>query len=97
MNHGGAMQIPHDQLSPQALRGLIEEFVTRDGTDYGTTEASLAATATVGLSTGISHAHLHPVLKGILCFDMLAGRLEIIALLVLLYPGTWFGKKAESI
>jgi len=42
MNHGGAMQIPHDQLSPQALRGLIEEFVTRDGTDYGTTEASLA-------------------------------------------------------
>ena len=57
----------------------------------------VSATATVGLSTGISHAHLHPVLKGILCFDMLAGRLEIIALLVLLYPGTWFGKKAESI
>ena len=27
------MQIPHDQLSPEALRGLIEEFVTRDGTD----------------------------------------------------------------
>lgn len=57
----------------------------------------ISATATVGLSTGISHAHLHPALKGILCFDMLAGRLEIIALLVLLYPGTWFGKKAESI
>jgi uncharacterized protein YheU (UPF0270 family) len=37
------MQIPHDQLSPEALRGLIEEFVTRDGTDYGTTEASLTS------------------------------------------------------
>ena len=27
------MRIPHDQLSKDALRGLIEEFVTRDGTD----------------------------------------------------------------
>lgn len=43
MDHGGTMQIPHDQLSPEALRGLIEEFVTRDGTDYGATEASLAS------------------------------------------------------
>ena len=32
--------IPHDQLSPQALKGLIEEFVTRDGTDNGYTRAS---------------------------------------------------------
>ena len=24
-----------DQLSPEALHGLAEEFVTRDGTDYG--------------------------------------------------------------
>lgn len=29
------MKIPHEQLSPQALRGLIEEFVTREGTDVG--------------------------------------------------------------
>ena len=27
------MKIPFDQLSPEALRGLIDEFVTRDGTD----------------------------------------------------------------
>ena len=27
------MRIPYDQLSPAALRGLVEEFVTRDGTD----------------------------------------------------------------
>ena len=27
------MLIPHLQLSPAALRAVIEEFVTRDGTD----------------------------------------------------------------
>ncbi len=35
------MIIPHDQLSPEALQGLIEDFVTRDGTDYGLEEVSL--------------------------------------------------------
>jgi uncharacterized protein YheU (UPF0270 family) len=34
--------IPHQQLSPEALSGLIEEFVTRDGTDSGYTRGSLA-------------------------------------------------------
>ena len=33
--------IPHRQLSPEALSGLIEEFVTRDGTDSGYTRGSL--------------------------------------------------------
>ena len=28
------MRIPHLQLSPTALRAVVEEFVTRDGTDY---------------------------------------------------------------
>lgn len=27
--------IPYDKLSPEALQGLIEEFVSRDGTDTG--------------------------------------------------------------
>jgi trk system potassium uptake protein TrkH len=56
----------------------------------------VSATATVGLSTGITQAELPSLLKFILCFDMLAGRLEIVALLIVLYPGTWFGKRAES-
>ena len=34
--------IPHRQLSLEALSGLIEEFVTRDGTDSGYTRGSLA-------------------------------------------------------
>jgi len=32
------LMIPHRQLSPEALQGLIEEFVTREGTDYGERE-----------------------------------------------------------
>jgi trk system potassium uptake protein TrkH len=53
----------------------------------------VSATATTGLSAGIAGPGLEPALKGVLCLDMLAGRLEIVALLVLLYPGTWFGKR----
>ncbi len=29
------MRIPMDRLSPDVLERLIEEFVTREGTDYG--------------------------------------------------------------
>lgn len=36
------MIIPHQRLSPEALRGVIEAFVTREGTDYGAQEVSLA-------------------------------------------------------
>jgi len=27
--------VPHGELSPEALRGVIESFVLREGTDYG--------------------------------------------------------------
>jgi uncharacterized protein YheU (UPF0270 family) len=33
--------IPHRELSPAALRGVIESFVLREGTDYGEREVSL--------------------------------------------------------
>ncbi len=36
------MIIPHTDLEPATLDALIEEFVTRDGTDYGDIETSLA-------------------------------------------------------
>jgi len=36
------MMIPYKQISPDALQGLIEEFITREGTDYGEMEFSLA-------------------------------------------------------
>jgi uncharacterized protein len=31
--HG--VELSPDELSPDALRGLVEEFVSREGTDYG--------------------------------------------------------------
>jgi len=52
-----------------------------------------SACGTVGLSTGISRPELEAVLKGVLCFDMLAGRLEIVALLVVLYPRSWIERR----
>jgi len=54
-----------------------------------------SATGTVGLSVGITRPDLEPLLKAVLCVDMLLGRLEILALLVLIYPRTWFGKRAK--
>ena len=34
------VRVPHTDLSPEALRGVIEAFVLREGTDYGDREAS---------------------------------------------------------
>ncbi len=56
----------------------------------------VSATGTVGLSVGLTGATLPAILKGILCVDMLLGRLEIVAWLVLLYPGTWWGRRMEG-
>jgi trk system potassium uptake protein TrkH len=56
----------------------------------------VSAIGTVGLSSGITAPDLHPVLKGVLCADMLLGRLEIIAWLVLFYPRTWIGRRLEE-
>ena len=36
------MMIPHCMLSPEALHGVIEAFITREGTDYGLHEVPLA-------------------------------------------------------
>lgn len=35
------MIIPYDQLNPDTLQSLVEEFVSRDGTDYGDKEVPL--------------------------------------------------------
>ncbi len=37
-----SLVIPHRQLTATALTGLIEEFVSREGTDSGYTRGSLA-------------------------------------------------------
>lgn len=35
------VDVPYTALSADALRGLVEEFVTRDGTDYGVRERTV--------------------------------------------------------
>jgi len=35
-----AIAVPYTELSPEALRGVVEGFVLREGTDYGEREVS---------------------------------------------------------
>ena len=41
MEDDAGIVVPWDQLSATALRGVIEEFVTREGTEYGLDEVEL--------------------------------------------------------
>ncbi len=56
----------------------------------------VSATSTVGLSCGITSPDLPALLKVVLCVDMLMGRLELFAWLVLVAPRTWFGRRLEA-
>ncbi|MEQ8432680.1 MAG: potassium transporter TrkG [Oceanicaulis sp.] len=49
------------------------------------------AVTTGGLSTGVISPTLEPGLKAVLTVAMILGRVEFIALLVLIWPPTWFG------
>ena len=35
------VEVPYEQIDPETLRGLVEEFITRDGTFYGKKEMSM--------------------------------------------------------
>ena len=37
------LEVPWQQLSPDALQGLLESYINREGTDYGEVELSLDA------------------------------------------------------
>ncbi len=49
----------------------------------------VSATATVGLSMGITDDQMPSTLKWLLILDMWLGRLEIFAVLILFWPGSW--------
>jgi len=53
----------------------------------------VSATSNAGLSAGLASPELAPSLKLVLTADMLLGRVEILALLVVLYPSTWLGRR----
>lgn len=56
----------------------------------------VSATANAGLSVGLTASELAPGLKAVLIADMLFGRVEILAMLVLLYPTTWIGRRRKT-
>lgn len=58
------------------------------GLDNALFEVS-SALGTVGLSSGITSAAMPGPLKGVLIIDMLLGRIEIVPLLIMAFPGTW--------
>lgn len=53
----------------------------------------VSALGTVGLSAGVVGPDLPNHLKVLLAVVMLAGRLEVVAFLVLIHPATWFGRR----
>lgn len=57
----------------------------------------VSATGTVGLSSGVTQAGMPPLLKVVLCADMLLGRLEFVAWMVFFYHRTWIGRKRGRI
>lgn len=61
------LEIPVHLLTDEALNGLIEEFVSREGTDYGQSEYSLgqkAASVRRQLETGRAVVVYDPTTEG---------------------------------
>jgi len=50
------MRIPHTSLSPATLRAVVQEFVTRDGTDHSSIQRRIESML-LQLETG--HVELH--------------------------------------
>jgi uncharacterized protein YheU (UPF0270 family) len=58
------IKIPYQRLSPAALRGVIDEFVQREGTDYGHRDFTLdekRATVLAALESGRAIVTFEPV------------------------------------
>ncbi|NJL25169.1 MAG: YheU family protein [Calothrix sp. SM1_5_4] len=57
------MEIPLSSLSPEALLAVVDDFVLREGTDYGRHEASLEskrADVMNALKSGRARIHFDP-------------------------------------
>ena len=60
--------IPYRELSPEALRGVLESFVLREGTEYGEHDVSLDEKVTqvlLQLERGEAQVIFHPALESI--------------------------------
>ena len=98
----GGRRIKHEEALPALLTILLFAlvvliswgvFVSCGYEPLASLFEVTSATATVGLSSGITTQPLPWGLKLLLCADMLLGRLEILAFLVILCPGNWRAKR----
>jgi hypothetical protein len=76
-----AVEVPYGELAPETLRRLAEEFVTRDGTDYGAVEKSLDEKVR-RLMTQLEHGEAH------IFFDAESETINIVARSELARSGT---------
>lgn len=68
MQNDEPIVIPHRELSAQALQGVLESFVLREGTEYGEREVSLeqkVADVLRQLERGEAQVIFHPGLESI--------------------------------
>jgi len=65
------MKIPYETLDPETLRGVLEEYVTREGTDYGTSSELLVKVDQIlrRLKNG----------EAVLCFDEMTETCHILS------------------
>ncbi|MCB9630016.1 MAG: YheU family protein [Sandaracinaceae bacterium] len=57
------MIVPYERLSEAALHGVVEEYITREGTDYGHSEATLEDKRQAvlrQLRAGLAHIEFDP-------------------------------------
>lgn len=67
-NDDEVIVIPHRELSEQALKGVLESFVLREGTEYGERDVSLeqkVADVLRQLERGEAQVIFHPKLESI--------------------------------
>ena len=60
--------VPHAELSPEALRGVVESFVLREGTDYGERDVPFetkVAQVMQQLERGEARIMFDPVTQGV--------------------------------
>ena len=102
INFGGNV-LPEEMM--QSMRGFLALFlfvysalfllVMASGVDFHTTFAAVTACfSNVGASIGTvasNYSHLPAFAKAVLIFAMLAGRIEIMALMVVFMPSFWRG------
>lgn len=100
----GAKSVGQEEL--EAMLGVVAAYVATISLSWIAFVASgydpvrslfevTSAVGTAGISAGIASADLPAGLKIVLCLDMLLGRVETVAIVILLFPGTWIGKRRD--